>query len=108
MKSNGCLSRIGLTTHNRPQWFVSSMKKEFSNALQIIRFGPMKKDTLKPESSRRSTRLKVCPVCQKEFVPSSGGEEGRRQVHCSRACQKKAVRKTVTKHCEQCGAEFTF
>jgi hypothetical protein len=84
------------------------MNKERWNALPITKSGRMRKDMSKPVSSRRSTRSKVCPVCGKEFVPSSGGEEGRRQVHCSRACQKKGVHKTVTKHCEQCGKEFTF
>lgn len=63
---------------------------------------------LRRENLIRSTRLKVCPTCKKEFVPGSRGKRGQKQVHCSRECQKNGKHKTVTKHCLQCGKEFMF
>jgi very-short-patch-repair endonuclease len=84
------------------------MKEDYSNVLPTIRFGHMKKDTLKQEGSHKSTRSKICPTCKREFVSSQRGKAGQKQVHCSRKCQKNGVHKTVTKNCEQCGQEFTF
>ena len=60
------------------------------------------------ENLRSATRLKTCPTCRKEFVPSKRGKQGQKQVHCSRECQKNGLHKTVTKYCAQCGMEFSF
>src|SRR3990172_4540647 len=84
------------------------MSEGYWSVPPTTRSGRRKKDTLKQENLRRSTRLKVCPVCKQEFVPSSRGKAGQKQIHCSRECLKKRKHKTVTKHCLQCEKEFTF
>lgn len=56
------------------------------------------------ENSPSTTRLKTCPTCKRQFIPNNG----QKQVHCSRECRKNGEHKTVTKHCAQCGREFTF
>lgn len=53
------------------------------------------------ETAKRNTR--ICPVCEKEFVPNVSS-----QVTCSRACDAHTRKQIRLKTCAFCGKEFQF